>query len=135
MLLTVFLSADTDMGMWRGAVLFGAGILMGFSLAIALSMQHWLGRYLLGALLFLLSVVLVHSLLRSYLAVTQWHSYVIALGISWLPLYIWVLYRALCYEDVSQTVAQKRAIAAAKAAATYVEHSPVYDDDFQPRFE
>jgi hypothetical protein len=52
------------------------------------------------------------------------------MGISWLPLFAWVLYRALRYEDVSQAMEQERALAAAR----YVEHSPIYDD-YQPRFE
>ena len=42
----------------------------------------------------------------------------------------WVLYRALRYEDVSRTVQQQRALEAAR----YKEHTPVYDDDYQPRF-
>ena len=53
------------------------------------------------------------------------------MGISWLPLIAWVLYRALRYEDVSRTVHEQRELQAAR----YIEHTPVYDDDYQPRFQ
>ncbi|MDE0490939.1 hypothetical protein NK638_05225 [Psychrobacter sp. A3] len=80
-----------------------------------------------------LAVEAVQSLLVSrpaLLALSEWHSYVIAMGISWLPLAGWVLYRAIRYDDVSQSVQQQRELQAAR----YIEHTPVYDDDYQPRF-
>ena len=52
------------------------------------------------------------------------------MGIAWIPLAAWILYRALRYDDVSQTVSQQRELEAAR----YIEHTPVYDDNYQPRF-
>ena len=55
----------------------------------------------------------------------------VAMGISWLPLVAWVLYRALRYEDVSRTVHEQRELQAARNN----EHTTVYEDDYQPRFQ
>ena len=77
--------------------------------------------------------VVVQSILsgRSILSeLSEWHRYMIAMVINWLPLAGWVLYRALYYDDVSQSVSQQRELQAAR----YVEHTPVYDDDYRPRF-
>ncbi|WP_256713690.1 AciT family ciprofloxacin tolerance protein [Psychrobacter sp. Rd 27.2] len=116
-----------------GTALFAYGLLAGLVLALALSSQRWLLWYLFGGMAYWLAVEAVQSLLISrpaLLALSEWHSYVIAMGISWLPLAGWVLYRAIRYDDVSQSVQQQRELQAAR----YIEHTPVYDDDYQPRF-
>ena len=79
--------------------------------ALALSSQRWLLWYLFGGMAYWLSVEVIQNILagRPMLsALSEWHSYVIAMGISWLPLAGWVLYRALRYDDVSQSVSQQR---------------------------
>lgn len=131
MLLTLF--SFIGIGTWSSAALLGYGLLAGLIVALALSSQRWLLLYLFGGMAYWLAVEAIQSLLytRPMLSeLSEWHSYVIAMGISWLPLASWVLYRALRYEDVSQTVQQQRELAAAR----YIEHTPVYDDDYQPRF-
>lgn len=128
MMLTVFASVDGVA--WSSVALFGLGLLIGFSIAIALSSQRWLLRYWFGGIVYWLSVEGIHNLLLSELALSEWDSYVAAMGISWLPLLSWIVYRALRYETITQAVQQQRELADAR----YIEHTPVYDDDFQPRF-
>ena len=131
MLSTIFsmISIDT----WSSTTWLGYGLLAGLVVALALSSQRWLLLYLFGGMAYWLAVEVIQGLLATWSmlsTLSEWHSYVIAMGISWLPLGIWVLYRALRYDDVSQTMQQQRALEAAR----YIEHTPVYDDDYQPRF-
>ncbi len=128
MLLTIFsfdaLSMNTN-------ALLGLGLLAGLVVTLALSSQRWLLWYLLGGMGYWLAVEAINTLVSSWFVFTEWHSYVLAMGISWVPLGLWVLYRALRYEDVSMALQQQRELEAAR----YVEHSPVYDDDYTPRFQ
>ena len=128
MFLTIFSVAGIDT--LGGSALLGYGLLASFIIAIGISSQRWLLWYVLGGMVYWLSVEVLHSALVSSFGLSDWHSYVVALGISWLPLAGWVLYRALRYDDVSRAVQQERELAAAR----YVEHSPIYDDNYQPRF-
>lgn len=131
MLLTIF--SFIGMGTWSSAAVLGYGLLAGVIVALALSSQRWLLWYLFGGMAYWLAVEAIQYILASRFILanlSEWHRYVIAMGISWLPLLGWVLYRALRYEDVSQSVQQQRALEAAR----YKEHTPVYDDDYQPRF-
>lgn len=116
---------------WSASTLLGFGLLTGIITALALSSQRWLLRYLFGGIAYWLSIEFIHSALMYGTSLSDWHGYVAAMGISWLPLFIWVLYRALRYDDVSYSMEHERALAAAR----YVEHSPIYDDNYQPRFE
>ena len=118
---------------WGSSAWLGYGFLVAIIVTLALSSQRWLLLYLFGGMAYWFVVEMIQSILSDrpmFSALSEWHSYVIALGISWLPLVGWVLYRALRYEDVSQSVSQQRKLAAAR----YVEHTPVYDDDYKPRF-
>ena len=128
MFLTIFSIVGIDT--WGSGALIGYGLLVGFIIAIALSSQRWLLWYVLGGMVYWLSVEALHNMLVNGFGLSDWHSYVAAMAISWLPLAGWVLYRALRYEDVSRTVQQERELAAAR----YIEHSPIYDDNYQPRF-
>lgn len=131
MLLTIF--SFIGIATWSGATLLGYGGLVSLVVALALSSQRWLLWYLFGGMAYWLGVEVIQSILvsRPMLAdLSEWHSYVIAMGISWIPLVGWVLYRAIRYEDVSRAVQQQRALEAAR----YKEHTPVYDDDYRPRF-
>lgn len=131
MLLTIF--SFIDIAAWSNAALLGYGLLAVIIAALAFSSQRWLLLYLFGGMAYWLSVEVIHSILSSRLMLSElsdWHSYIIAMGLSWLPLAAWVLYRALRYEDVSQSVQLQRELEAAR----YIEHTPVYDDDYQPRF-
>ncbi|WP_299188983.1 AciT family ciprofloxacin tolerance protein [uncultured Psychrobacter sp.] len=128
MFLTIFSVAGVDT--LGGSALLGYGLLASFIIAIAFTSQRWLLWYMLGGMIYWLSVEVLHSALMSGFGLSDWHSYVVAFGISWLPLAGWVLYRALRYDDVSRTVQQERE----RAAARYVEHTPIYDDHYQPRF-
>lgn len=131
MLLTIFSFIGVDT--WSSATVLGYGLLAGLVVALALSSQRWLLWYLFGGMAYWLAVEAIQYILSNrpmLAALSEWHLYVIAMGISWLPLLGWVLYRALRYEDVSQSVQQQRALEAAR----YIEHTPVYDDDYQPRF-
>lgn len=129
MLLTIFSTFASET--WGAGAILGTGLLMGLVLALALSSQRWLLWYLFGGMAYWLAVEAIYSLLSYWSVLSEWHNYVIAMGISWLPLIGWVLYRALRYEDVSRTVHQQRE----RQAARYIEHTPVYDDDYQPRFQ
>lgn len=131
MLLTIF--SFIGVATWSSTALLGYGGLLSLIVALALSSQRWLLWYLFGGMAYWLVVEGIQSMLssRPMLAeLSEWHSYVIAMGISWVPLAAWVLYRALRYEDLSHAVQQQRALEAAR----YKEHTPVYDDDYQPRF-
>lgn len=128
MLLTIFSTFASET--WGAGAILGTGLLMGLLLALALSAQRWLLWYLFGGMAYWLAVEAIYSLLSYWSVLSEWHNYVVAMGISWLPLIGWVLYRALRYEDVSRTVHQQRELQAAR----YIEHTPVYDDDYQPRF-
>lgn len=128
MLLTLFSTFGSE-ALSTSAIL-GYGLFLIAVVAIAVSSQRWLLWYLFGGMGYWLAVEMIHSLLTQWFVWSEWHNYVIAMGISWLPLGAWVLYRALRYEDVSQAVQQQRELEAAR----YIEHSPVYDDDYQPRF-
>lgn len=128
MLLTIFSTFASET--WGAGAILGTGLLMGLVLALALSSQRWLLWYLFGGMAYWLAVEAIYSLLSYWSVLSEWHNYVVAMGISWLPLIGWVLYRALRYEDVSRTVHQQRELQAAR----YIEHTPVYDDDYQPRF-
>jgi len=132
MLSTVFsmASIETLSAAGNTNALLGYGILASLIVAISLSSQRWLLWYVLGGVAYWLAVEVIHSGLMLWTSLSEWHGYVAAMGISWLPLFTWVLYRALRFEDVSQAMEQERALAAAR----YVEHSPIYDD-YQPRFE
>ncbi|WP_256932929.1 AciT family ciprofloxacin tolerance protein [Psychrobacter sp. BF1] len=134
MLLTLlassYLSSMSIATLSSGALL-GYGLLISLIMAIALSSQRWLLWYVLGGVVYWLAVEVIHSLLMSWTFLTEWHGYVAAMGISWLPLFAWVLYRALRYDDVSAALQQQREIETAR----YIEHSPIYDDDYTPRFE
>lgn len=131
MLLTIFSVIGIET--WSTAALLGYSLLAGLILALALSSQRWLLWYLFGGMAYWLTVEAIQSIVagRPMLSeLSEWHSYIIAMCISWLPLAGWVLYRALRYEDVSQSVQLQRQLQAAR----YIEHTPVYDDDYQPRF-
>lgn len=128
MLLTIFSTFASET--WGAGAILGTGLLMGLVLALALSAQRWLLWYLFGGMAYWLAVEAIYRLLSYWSVLSEWHNYVVAMGISWLPLIGWVLYRALRYEDVSRTVHQQRELQAAR----YIEHTPVYDDDYQPRF-
>jgi len=128
MLLTIFSTFASET--WGAGAILGTGLLMGLVLALALSAQRWLLWYLFGGMAYWLAVEAIYSLLSYWSVLSEWHNYVVAMGISWLPLIGWVLYRALRYEDVSRTVHEQRELQAAR----YIEHTPVYDDDYQPRF-
>ena len=131
MLLTIF--SFIGVATWSSTALLGYGGLLSLIVALALSSQRWLLWYLFGGMAYWLVVEGIQSMLSSRPMLTElseWHSYVIAMGISWVPLAGWVLYRALRYEDLSHAVQQQRALEAAR----YKEHTPVYDDDYQPRF-
>ena len=129
MLLTIFSTFASET--WGAGAILGTGLLMGLVLALALSAQRWLLWYLFGGMAYWLAVEAIYSLLSYWSVLSEWHNYVVAMGIRWLPLIGWVLYRALRYEDVSRTVHQQRELQAAR----YIEHTPVYDDDYQPRFQ
>lgn len=129
MFLTIFSTVDMDT--WSADSVLGYSLVAGFIVVIALSAQRWLLWYLLGGMAYWLSVEIIHSILLNWVVLSEWHSYVAAMGISWLPLCGWVLYRALRYDDVSYTMKEERELKAAR----YIEHSPVYDDDYKPRFQ
>lgn len=134
MFLTVF--SIVDLGTWNlgtlsVTALLGYSLLAGLIIALALSSQRWLLWYLFGGMAYWLAVEVIQSALFNWFVLSEWHSYVAAMGISWLPLGGWVLYRALRYDDLSQTVQQQRELEAAR----YIEHTPVYDDDYKPRFQ
>ncbi|MGP5645410.1 AciT family ciprofloxacin tolerance protein [Psychrobacter celer] len=118
-----------------GTALFAYGLLAGLVLALAFSSQRWLLWYLFGGMAYWLAVEAVQSLLISrpaLLALSEWHSYVIAMGISWLPLAGWVLYRAIRYDDVSQysssASCKPRAISSIRQCMTTII-SRVFIDD------
>ena len=131
MLLTIFSFIGIET--WGVIAWLGYGLLAGLIIALALSSQRWLLLYLFGGMAYWLAVEVVQNVLSGstmFSEMSEWHRYVIAMGVSWLPLAGWVLYRALRYDDVSQAVQQQRELEAAR----YIEHTPVYDDDYKPRF-
>lgn len=128
MLLTLFSTFGSEALSTTSIV--GYGLLLSTVVTVALSSQRWLLWYLFGGMAYWLSVEVIHNLLTHWFLLSEWHNYVVAMGISWLPLCAWVLYRALRYENVSRSMLKARELEAAR----YIEHTPVYDDDYQPRF-
>lgn len=125
---TVLSTIGTDI--WGSSALLGGIILLAVSAVIAVSSQRWLLWYVVGGIAYFIAVEMTHNLILSWFAFSDWHSYVAALAISWLPLATWVLYRALRYDDVSDALQRERE----QAKARYIEHTPIYDDHYQPRF-
>lgn len=128
-MLSIILSSS-EISFWNGSALFGVGILAGMMVALAASSQRWLLRYVIGAIGYGFIVELLHIAMMRWLALSDWHGYVAAIGVSWLPLFGWILYRALRFDDVSTAMTHERK----RAAARYVEHSPIYDE-YTPRFD
>lgn len=151
MIVTVFM--NSDLSTLSTNALFGCGVVSGFLLALTLSVQRWLW-WLVGAILYWLSVDILYQWLSGWLPLTDWECYVVALGLCWLPFAAWISYRILRYGSVSHIYT-----AEAKTAATDIEcediqptdpisintnaksnsqncaeHSPVYDSDFKTRF-
>ena len=91
MLLTIFSTFASET--WGAGAILGTGLLMGLVLALALSAQRWLLWYLFGGMAYWLAVEAIYSLLSYWSVLSEWHNYVVAMGISWLPLIGWVLYR------------------------------------------
>ena len=131
LLLSSALSSSVPVATLTGSAWLGYGLLISLIVVVALSSQRWLLWYVLGGIVYWLGVEAIHSMLMILTTLSEWHGYVTAMGISWLPLFAWILYRALRYDDVSVALQQRRA----SEAARYVEHSPIYDDDYTPRFE
>lgn len=129
MLLTILSSAGGEI--WNNGALVGYGLLVSLIIVLALSSQRWLLGYLFGGMIYWLTVEVINSALLNWLTLSEWNSYVTAIGISWLPLFGWVLYRVLRYDTVSTATQQEYDV----EAAHYSEHTPIYDDDYQPRFE
>lgn len=125
------LSSSVPVATLSSSAWLGYGLLTILIVVVAVSSQRWLLWYLLGGIAYWLAVESIQIMLMFFTTLSDWHSYVTAMGISWLPLFAWILYRALRYDDVSATLQQRRA----SEAARYVEHSPIYDDDYTPRFE
>ncbi|TXD96612.1 hypothetical protein ES754_09365 [Psychrobacter frigidicola] len=131
MILTVF--ASNNIEAWSANALLGYGLSMGVVLALILSSQRWLLWYISGGIVYWLSVEGIYSLLLNLLTLSEWHSYVAAMGISWLPIFGWITYRVLRYDTVSPVAEQQRELESTYDSR-YIEHTPVYDADFQPRF-
>lgn len=107
---------------------------MGFILALALCLQRWLLWCLFGSVMYWVSVEVVYKLLLSWLPLSDWNSYVAAMGVCWLPLFSWIVYRLLRYNQVSYRPQRQHELNADNHVSRYIEHTPVYDADFQPRF-
>ncbi|WP_182406882.1 hypothetical protein [Psychrobacter sp. GP33] len=159
MIVAILVSGDIS-ALSTGA-LFGCGVVSGFLLALTLSAQRWLW-WVVGAILYWLSVDLLYQWLSSWLPLTNWECYVLAMGLCWLPFALWISYRILRYGSVSniKTVEVKTLnikIISVKSkdinhssiadsdmkhrdtkhthnSYNCIEHSPVYNEDFQPRF-
>ncbi|WP_352336900.1 hypothetical protein [Psychrobacter sp. 16-MNA-CIBAN-0192] len=147
--------------------LFGYAVVSGFLLALTLATQRWLW-WLVGAILYWLGVDKLYRWLSSWLPLTDWECYVLAMGLCWLPFALWILYRILRYGSVSHVKAAKikladitvkidakrshveaagcksenlqprnmkpKSITDSATKHNAIEHSPVYNANFQPRF-
>ena len=164
MIVAILVSNNIDISALSTSALFGCGVVSGFLLALVLSAQRWLW-WLVGAVLYWLSVDILHQWLSSWLPLTDWECYVLAMGLCWLPFALWISYRILRYGSVSHinvvkdievknieveaTDVQFKDLQSKKIKPSGVnndngigsnhinngiEHSPVYDADFKPRF-
>ena len=159
MIVAILVSSDIS-ALSTGA-LFSCGVVSGFLLALTLSAQRWLW-WVIGAILYWLSVDLLYQWLSSWLPLTNWECYVLAMGLCWLPFALWISYRIFRYGSVShiKTVEVKtlnikiisvkskdinhsniddsgmkyRDTKHTRNSYNCIEHSPVYNEDFQPRF-
>ena len=159
MIVAILVSGDIS-ALSTGA-LFGCGVVSGFLLALTLSAQRWLW-WVVGAVLYWLSVDMLYQWLSIWLPLTNWECYVLAMGLCWLPFALWISYRILRYGSVShiKTVEVKtlnikiisvkskdinhssigdsgmkhRDTKHTRNSYNCIEHSPVYNEDFQPRF-
>lgn len=98
MIVTVLMNSDATA--LSTSALFGCGMVSGFLLALVVSVQRWLW-WVVGAALCWFSVDLLYQWLSSWLPLTDWECYVVALGLCWLPFATWISYRILRYGSVS----------------------------------
>lgn len=113
-----------DVTLLSAQAVFGFGVASGLLLALAISAKRWLIGYLVAGLLYWFAMDGLQQWLTQRFLVSDWHGFVMAFAVSWLPLCLWAGYRVL-RNDVLAAQSPKPRIS---------EHSPVYDDDFQPRF-
>ncbi|WP_201533461.1 hypothetical protein [Psychrobacter ciconiae] len=111
------------------ATLFGVGVMTGLLTALAISQKRWILGYLVGGMGYWIAIHALHHKLCQLFSISDWHGYVMALGLSWLPLFIWIGYRIWRYDSITTTNAYPTS-----TPPSCREHSPVYDDKFQPRF-
>ena len=159
MIVAILVSNDIDISTLSTSALFGCGVVSGLLLAFILSVQRWLW-WVVGAFLYWLSVDILQHWLSSWLPLTDWECYVLAMGLCWLPFALWISYRILRYGSISQVnvieVIEVKATDVQYQDGQYkeikpsgshddngidsayinnaIEHSPVYDADFKPRF-
>ncbi|WP_261862899.1 hypothetical protein [Psychrobacter sp. JCM 18900] len=77
---------------WSGAAWLGYGLLASLVVVLALSSYRWLLLYLFGGMAYWFTVELIQNILAGrpmLMELSSWHRYIIAMGISWLPLAAW----------------------------------------------
>ena len=104
------------------SALFGYGVVSGFLLALTVAAQRW-SWWLIGAIIYALSVDGLYRWLNHWLPLSDWECYVVAMGICWLPFALWILYRILRYGSVSNV----------KSVETDAKHSAIETDNFKPQ--
>lgn len=112
------------------AAILGYGLLAIGVVATALSSQRYLLAYALAGMGYWLVIEGMQSALTYMLPLSSWHGYVVAMGLSWLPICGWVIARALRHDAISVSTKQRKLAQKQR----YIEHTPVYDQ-YQPKFQ
>lgn len=119
------------------STIIGYGILTIGIVATALSSQRYLLMYALAGMLYWLVIEGIHNVLLFALPLSSWHGYVAAMALSWLPLFGWVIHRALAHSHITEELLSIKKLRPKSAPAAqhsqYIEHTPVYEH-YQPRF-
>lgn len=132
MMTTMSLAWTLPLFSWTtlGYILLATGVA-----AALLSPYRYLLGYLLAGMAYWLVVEGIQSVLLAVFTMNSWQGYIFALGITWLLLGVWFIYRINKKTGIASaqsTVTQDKALDK-KYGDNYIEHTPIYKD-YQPRF-
>ena len=132
MMTTMSLAWTLPLFSWTalGYILLATGLV-----ATLLSPYRYLLGYLFAGMAYWLAVDGIQSALLVMFSLNSWQGYIFALGITWLLLGVWFIYRLnkqAVKTSAGLTAAQDKALDK-KYGDNYIEHTPIYKN-YQPRF-
>ena len=127
MIMTMNLAWFSSLFSWStlGYILLTIGVI-----ATLLSPYRFLLGYLLAGMAYWFVVDILQSALLYMFTIDSWQGYIYSLGITWLVLGAWFIYRLNQHHNTSPIPTKSLD---EKHEDTYIEHTPIYKD-YQPRF-